>query len=223
MTSISVLHSAGRRRSPATMPGYHAGRPPRNKGIHYPADPPTVDGIVAVMRHTAENRHGWRLRAMIVSLWRAGLGVQEALALAEHAWTRGEDRSWCAAARAPAPRGRDGRLGLGGATPVVGRAHGAACRPVVLHHRWPDPGAAMVERRGAHRVSASCGPRLRSAAVRAPISSATPTPSSSPTRACLSMSSSGNSATRTWGRRRSICRGSTRRRSSPPCGRGGRR
>jgi integrase len=81
---MSVLDAAGRRRSPATMPGYHAGRPPRNKGIRYPADPPTVDEIVAVMRHTANDRHGWRLRAMIVVLWRAGLRVHEALALTEH-------------------------------------------------------------------------------------------------------------------------------------------
>jgi hypothetical protein len=36
-----LLDAAGRRRSPATLPGYHAGRPPRNKGIRYPADPPT--------------------------------------------------------------------------------------------------------------------------------------------------------------------------------------
>jgi site-specific recombinase XerD len=84
MTIMSVLDAAGRRRSPATLPGYHAGPPPRNKGIRYPADPPTVDEIVAVMRHTAENRHGWRLRATIVVLWRAGLRIQEALALAEH-------------------------------------------------------------------------------------------------------------------------------------------
>jgi hypothetical protein len=41
MTATIVLDSAGRRRSPATMPGYHAGRPPRNKGRRYPADPPT--------------------------------------------------------------------------------------------------------------------------------------------------------------------------------------
>ena len=84
MTDVSALDVAGRRRSPATMPGYHAGRPPRNKGIQYPADPPTVDEIVAVMRHTGNNRHGWRLRAIIVVLWRAGLRVQEALALTEH-------------------------------------------------------------------------------------------------------------------------------------------
>jgi hypothetical protein len=68
MTMPSLLHAAGRRRSPATMPGYHAGRPPRNKGIRYPADPPTVDEIVAVMRHTGEDRHGLRLCAMIVVL-----------------------------------------------------------------------------------------------------------------------------------------------------------
>ena len=84
MTDFSVLDEAGRRRSTATLPGYHAGRPPRNKGMRYPADPPTVDEIVAVMRHTADDRHGWRARAMIIVLWRAGLRIQEALALAEH-------------------------------------------------------------------------------------------------------------------------------------------
>ncbi len=84
MTTMSVLDAAGRRRSPATMPGYHAGRPPRNKGMRYPADPPTVEEIVAVMRHAGDDRHGWRVRALIVVLWRAGLRIQEALALAEH-------------------------------------------------------------------------------------------------------------------------------------------
>ena len=50
MTTSAVLDSAGRRRSPATLPGFHAGRPPRNKGMRYPADPPTVEEIIAVMR-----------------------------------------------------------------------------------------------------------------------------------------------------------------------------
>ncbi len=35
------------------------------------------------MRLTGEQPHGWRLRAMIVVLWRAGLRIQEALALGE--------------------------------------------------------------------------------------------------------------------------------------------
>jgi len=48
--STVLLDAAGRRRSPATMPGFHSGRPPRNKGRRYPADPPQVEEIVAVMR-----------------------------------------------------------------------------------------------------------------------------------------------------------------------------
>jgi hypothetical protein len=48
-----LLDTAGRRRSPATLPGFHAGRPPRNKGMRYPADPPTVEEIVAVLRAAA--------------------------------------------------------------------------------------------------------------------------------------------------------------------------
>jgi site-specific recombinase XerD len=83
MASPSVLDSAGRHRSPATMPGYHAGRSPRNKGMRYPADPPTVEEIVAVMRQVGTDRHGTRLRALIVVLWRAGLRIHEALALTE--------------------------------------------------------------------------------------------------------------------------------------------
>lgn len=75
MTVSAVLDSAGRRRSPATLPGFHAGRPPRNKGMHYPADPPTVEEIIAVMRQADDNRHGWRLRALIVVLWRGGLRI----------------------------------------------------------------------------------------------------------------------------------------------------
>jgi site-specific recombinase XerC len=80
----AVLDAAGRRRSPATMPGYNAGRPPHNKGQLYPADPPSVEEIVAVMRHASDDRHGFRLRALIVVLWRSGLRIQEALALGEH-------------------------------------------------------------------------------------------------------------------------------------------
>jgi site-specific recombinase XerD len=83
MTVSAAFDVAGRRRSPATMPGCHAGRAPRNKGQLYPADPPTVEEIIAVMRQTADDRHGARLRALIVVLWRSGLSVQEALALGE--------------------------------------------------------------------------------------------------------------------------------------------
>lgn len=78
-----LLDAAGHRRAPATMPGYHQGRPPRNKGITYPADPPTVEEIVAVLRAAGDRPEGLRLKALTVILWRAGLRIGEALALAE--------------------------------------------------------------------------------------------------------------------------------------------
>jgi site-specific recombinase XerD len=78
-----LLDVAGHRRSPATMPGYHRGRPPRNKGEQYPADPPTVEEIIAVMRTVGNRAEGHRLRALIVLLWRAGLRIGEGLSLQE--------------------------------------------------------------------------------------------------------------------------------------------
>ena len=48
-----LLDAAGRRRSLATTPGFRTGAAPRNKGQRYPADPPTVDEIVAVMRRSS--------------------------------------------------------------------------------------------------------------------------------------------------------------------------
>ena len=67
-----LLDCNGRRRSPATVPGFHAGRSPRNKGLRYPADPPTVEEIVRVMRAAGEGPVADRLRGMIVVLWRRG-------------------------------------------------------------------------------------------------------------------------------------------------------
>jgi hypothetical protein len=49
----SILYdAAGHRRSPVTMPGFHEGRVPRNKGRRYPADPPTVE-------ESCRWRRGW--------------------------------------------------------------------------------------------------------------------------------------------------------------------
>src|SRR6202020_1598119 len=81
MPAHQLLDAAGRPRSPATMPGHHAGRVPPNKGRRYPADPPTVDEIVAVMRQAGDTRHGRRMRGLIVVLWRAGVRIHEALTL----------------------------------------------------------------------------------------------------------------------------------------------
>ena len=55
------LDRADRRRSPAAMPGFRAGHAPGNKGLRYPADPPKVEEIVAVMRVAGDRAHGRRL------------------------------------------------------------------------------------------------------------------------------------------------------------------
>jgi integrase len=81
--SMVLVDAAGRRRSPATLPGYLAGRAPHNKGMQYPPDPPRPEEIIVVMRQAGHDRHGLRLRALIPVLWRAGLRISEALALNE--------------------------------------------------------------------------------------------------------------------------------------------
>jgi hypothetical protein len=95
------------------MPGFHAGRPPRNKGLRYPADPPKVEEIIAVMRATGDDAHGRRLRGLIVILWRAGLRIQEALP-PRRGRPRPPARRGASPPRQgrPASRGRHGRLGL---------------------------------------------------------------------------------------------------------------
>jgi site-specific recombinase XerD len=56
---------------------------PGQQGQTYPADPPTVDELVAVMRQAEDNRHGHRVTALIVVLWRTGLRIQKALSPTE--------------------------------------------------------------------------------------------------------------------------------------------
>jgi len=83
MESVAPLDCAGRRRSLATLSSFHQGRPPRNKGLRYPPDPPTVEKIIGVMCAAGDDPDGLRLRGVIVVLWRAGLRISEALAVAE--------------------------------------------------------------------------------------------------------------------------------------------
>ena len=51
--------------------------------MRYPADPPRVEEIVAVMRQVGDGLNGDRIRGLIVVLWRAGLRIQETLDLYE--------------------------------------------------------------------------------------------------------------------------------------------
>jgi site-specific recombinase XerD len=83
MSERGLVDITGRTRSPAATRGYGAGCAPPNKGLRYPADPPTVEEIILVMRQAGADRYADRTRALIAILWRAGLRISEALALTE--------------------------------------------------------------------------------------------------------------------------------------------
>lgn len=70
------------RRSPVTQPGYRKGIRPANAGKRWPADPPNLQEIRAMLDACAgPGPTRVRLRALIVVWWRAGLRVQESLDL----------------------------------------------------------------------------------------------------------------------------------------------
>jgi site-specific recombinase XerD len=83
MSQPRLVDATGRLRSPAATPGHFAGCAPPNKGQLYPADPPTVEEIILVMRQAGPGRYADRTRGLIAILWRAGLRISEALALTE--------------------------------------------------------------------------------------------------------------------------------------------
>ena len=55
----------------------------RSRGRRYPADPPRIEEIIAVMRQAGATVTGLRIRGLVVVLWRACLRISEALALTE--------------------------------------------------------------------------------------------------------------------------------------------
>ena len=105
----------------------------------YPADPPTVEEIVAVLRCAGKSPKALRVRALIVILWRAGLRISEALALAEGDLDRVTGAVPYVAARAAsvvrsawtAGAGSSSRHGrtLSVSALATGRMRHRACRP----------------------------------------------------------------------------------------------
>ena len=161
-----LLDAAGRRRSPATLPEFHAGRPPRNNGMRYPADPPTIEEIVTVMRHAGDSVHGRRLRGLIVVLWRAGLRSARRSPSPRPTWTRVAVRCWCGAARAAGAARSAWTTGPGsGSRP--GSRPGSSCRSGRCSASSPaPPRAALGGRRRPHRAAPRRAPGRRAATLR---------------------------------------------------------
>jgi hypothetical protein len=171
MTAPAAFDSAGRRRSPATLPGYHAGRPPRNKGRLYPADPPTVEEIVA-RDAPGDRRPTWlaaaradrgalarrpshpgaaragRTRPGPDAGGRCSCVTARAVDAARSAWTRGAGTS-CSRG---SPRGLSCRLGRRSASSMARRAGcpGRARRSLWSSAVWPPKRAFAA---GSRRTS----------------------------------------------------------------------
>ena len=168
-----LFDAAGRRRSPARCRDSTPGRPPRNKGIRYPAGPPTVEEIVSVdadrWRRSAWSSAARPGRCPLVARGYASTRRSRSATLI---WTAVADRCSCAAARAAAVAraGMDERPGTslsrGAPRPR------ASDRPTVRCRQRPHARAAVVSRRRAHPAPANRGGRRRASTLRAP--SATP-------------------------------------------------
>jgi hypothetical protein len=127
MTTSELLDAAGRRRSPATMPGHNRRRPRRNEGLRYPPDPPAVEVIVAVVRCAGESSFGLRTRALIVCA---------VASWAAHPRSSGarRERPRPRSRRSPGPprqgrqaaRSRHGRVGLATSSTLARRSRRAA-------------------------------------------------------------------------------------------------
>jgi integrase len=166
-----LFDAAGHRRSPVTMPGFQEGRAPRNKGRQYPADPPTVEEIIAVIRESGGGADGARLRALIVILWRAGVRIGEALDLAETDLdaSRGavlvrRGKGW------PSSGGRNGSVGLDATAAVARGSASATAGHVVVcdprRDRRPTLGAIVgPQAAGAHRSPGWCAAAVRAASA----------------------------------------------------------
>ncbi len=70
MFEPGLVDVTGRVRSPAATPGHWAGCA-TNKGLRYPADPPTVEEIILVMREARPSAYADRTCGLIAILWRA--------------------------------------------------------------------------------------------------------------------------------------------------------
>jgi hypothetical protein len=173
MTAV-LLDAAGRRRSPATLPHFDAGRPPRNKGIRYPQThrrprksspscaPPATPAWPSVARadRRALARRPAHPRGARADRGRPGPAPR----VAAGAPRQGR----------PPPRSRHGRLGVGATRAVAQDARRAAHRTAVLRGQRSDPWTAMVCLGGALGPAACGAPGRCAAAVCAAPSAACP-------------------------------------------------
>jgi hypothetical protein len=127
MSEQRLVDITGRLRSPAATPGHWAGCAPPNKWMRFPADPPTVEEIILVMREAGRGPDADRTRGLIAILWRAGLRISEVLALTETDLDPKMGSVLVRSGRA-ASEGWSGWTTGGGSTSLAGPSTASSCR-----------------------------------------------------------------------------------------------
>jgi hypothetical protein len=161
-----MLDRAGRRRSPATMPGFHTGQAPGNKGHRYPADPPKVEENGR--RHARGGRPARPTDARADRNPLASRASYPRSARADRRRSRRSPQSTARAARqgrSPA-RGRHGRVGVATVAAVARAATRAASRPAVVRDRGGRAGAIGLQ--PPHALSFAASPRPPACVVASP-------------------------------------------------------
>ena len=88
LEDIMPEQEIGGHRRPPAITGRDTGPPGglctgKQRGLRYPANPPTVEEFILVMREAGTGPYADRARGLIAILWRAGLRIREALDLTE--------------------------------------------------------------------------------------------------------------------------------------------
>jgi hypothetical protein len=159
-----LFYRAGRRRSPATMAGVQAGPSAAQQGRPVSGRSARVEEIIAVMRAAGGAAHSVRLRGLIVILWRPGLRIRAALAVAEADPDPPRLIAGSARQGQPPPRGRDGRVGLGAAAALARRARRASRQALLCMLTGPTRGphwSTAAARADLRRTAAAAGVRRR--------------------------------------------------------------
>lgn len=216
MSEPGLVDITGRLRSPAAMPGHWAGCVPPNKGLRFPANPPTVEEIILVMREAGAGRTltgcvGWSR-----SCGAQGYGSAKRLLSLRPIWTRRPARSWSAPARAGSD-GWSGWITERGSTSPVGPNTGSSCPSVPCSASSPDlPAAAVGQRQLPGVSSVGLRSRLASGGGSRRTSCGTLTRSRWRTKGSRCRLSRGSLGMPTSGSRRFTSRESTRERSWTP-------
>ena len=211
-----LLDRAGRRRSPATMPGFHAGRSPRNRGLRYPADPPKVEEIVAVMCAAGEGPHGQRLRGLIVICGGQACGSKKRCRWAKPTSTSGAGRCSSARAREDVAAKSGWTYGAGNNS-SHGSTHASSSQLDRCFALSPEPRAdGTGPTRPREPICAGLPPELACGGASPRTSSGTRTPSRWPAKAFRWSLSSASSDIAISASPRSISKALTTRRSSTP-------